>query len=193
MLTEALANHAKRLLEENERTVKYLIQSKIEAKNVIRNLDALDSFTDDWREQGNLKTTALAIHLRCEEASDQGEGMINTLDGFTTAEEGTWIEGEFMALAVHHDNTQGKVDQISSLLAGVIGSISKEEVAELGVEELKGRAQAIMASLTELKTGIGGLKELSNGVVVKWRTEMLNKCILALQEVVGQVQAAAQE
>lgn len=56
--------------DESERARKFLVQPKIEADNLMRDFDTLDNFMNDWPEQGTLKVTAPAIHLRCEEASD---------------------------------------------------------------------------------------------------------------------------
>jgi hypothetical protein len=180
--------------EENERTMKFLVQSKIEANNIMRDLDALDNFTDDWPEQGNLRVTALAIHLRCEEASNQCQGIVDALEGLATAEEGASFEEDFVTMTVRQESAQGKIDQISSLLEGVItGTTSKEEQADLSVDEMKTRTQAIMESLTELKKGFEGLKVLCESIVVKWQTETLNKCILMLQEVVGKIEAAVEK
>jgi hypothetical protein len=119
---------------------------------------------------------------------------VDALEGLATAEEGASFEEDFTTITVRHDSAQGKVDQISSLLEGVItGSTNKEEEAEIGVDEMKGRVQAITEILTELKKGIEGLKGVCKGVVVKLQTETLNACILELQKVVGMIVAAVEK
>jgi hypothetical protein len=174
--------------EAKEKSMKLLMQCKISVSNIMKDLDALDSYTEDWPKQGNLRLTASAIHLRCESASNECQGIFDVLDCYSAAEERDPFEEGFMTIVVRHEFATGKVNQITALLGGVITACTgDEEEAELGVEEMKLRVDAIMATLAEVKKCVDTMMGLCGGMVVKWQAQSINACIYALQSVVGQL------
>lgn len=177
--------------EEEEGMMKYLVESKVTSRTIMKDLDALDSFTEDWPHCGNLLATKLAIHIRCEQISNQCQGILDALEVFATAQEGHAFEEDFLTMLVSHEKAEGKLNQINALFPSIItASLSEDEEEELGAEQMKARVEAIGADLTEVKKSILGLKEVCGGMVVKWQTEILNKCILELQVIVDKIQAA---
>ena len=180
--------------EENSPATKHFVQIKTLASNIMAGLDALDSFTDDWPDEGNLKITALAIHLRCESASNECEGIINILDTLEASEDetGTPFAQEFMTMEVRHEFAEGKLNSINALLLGAeTGFPSTEAQAELGIGEMKARVGGIEEEMAEMKAGVDNLKEHVHGLVLQWQTQSINACIHALQSVVGELQVAA--
>lgn len=176
------------VMEEKQMSMKLRVQSKIEASTIMKDLDALDSFTEDWPNQGNLKLTALAIHLRCEGASNECQGIIDAMEAFGMGDEGELFAEEFVAMVVRHEFATGKVNQIHSLLAGVItGCTSEEEEAELGIDEMKMRVDGIMAVFEDVKKRVEALNKLTGAMVMKWQTQTINGCIQALQGAVAQL------
>lgn len=180
--------------QENDPAIKYFVQIKTLASNIMTAFDALDSFTEDWPNEGNLKITALAIHLRCESASNECQGIINTLDvlGDPENKNGSPFPEEFMTMEVRYEYAQGKLNQINALLAGVeTGFPSTEAQAELGIEEMKTRVGAIEQEMAEMKTDVDNFKDHVDGIVLQWQTQSINACIHTLQSVVGQLEATA--
>ena len=176
--------------EEKNPAIKYFVQIKTLASNIMTAFDALDSFTDDWPDEGNLKNTALDIHLRCESASNECQGIINTLDALGDPENKTPspFPEEFMTMEVRYEYAQGKLNQIKALLEGVeTGFPSTEAQIELGIEEMKTRVGAIEEEIAEMKTGVDNFKGHVDGITLKWQTQSINECIHTLKSVVDKL------
>lgn len=124
-----------------------LMKARITCDNSARELETLDRLTDEWGSNEEvLETAALDIHLQCEysckELSTLYEIVTGLLSGIN-APGWLWTEVE-----LRQENAVAAANEIVNVIHGLVPAQANPE---LGLKEMKRRAQHIVAKLETLK------------------------------------------
>ncbi|CAK3883146.1 Hypothetical predicted protein [Lecanosticta acicola] len=153
-----------------------VVQARILLGNSVSELEALDSLTDEWNaEVDQLETAAIEIHLQCDYAVKEANTILEALNGLLAntlpLQECLWIELELRqesALAATLELTK-VLDKFGASITG------PEQAQQLGVKEMKLRAQHVLSKLKESKDVLAQLqKEVQEWTMAE--TELVVDC-----------------
>lgn len=131
-----------------------LMKARITCSNSIHELETLDGLTDDWDgDDEDLENAALDIHLQCEygckESNALHEMLTGLLSGFN-APGGLWTEIEL--------RQENAVEATNEIIKVIEGLLSMGANPDLGLKEMKRRAQHVVAKLEALKDTFSDLE-----------------------------------
>lgn len=139
--TTAEGHHREKML------LRKLMKARIACGNSVRELETLDALTEDWdANEEVLETAALDIHLQCEYSSKESNTLYEILTGLLSGVDAPgwlWTEVE-----LRQENAVAAAKEIIKVIDGLV---SARASPELGVKEIKRRAQHLVTKLQALK------------------------------------------
>lgn len=138
-----------------------ITHARILCTNSIHELEVIDNLTDDWNmNNARASKDSLEIHLQAEISAKEASTILENLTALMTTRTvlEDWL---YMELEVRRENAVLAAKEIVRVLDGLEDCISRYD--ELGVVEMKRRAEIILAKLDV------ALKEKLEQLVRDWK------------------------
>lgn len=147
IFTPSMSEETKRTAAAALRTITH---ARIACTNTIHELEVIDGLTDDWNlDNAQLAKDSLEIHLQAEFSAKEASTILENLTAIMTTGRMAMLEEWLcMELEVRRENAVIAAQAIIRVMVNLETAVSNDE---LGLVEMKRRAELIVGKLEKLK------------------------------------------